>query len=337
MTTLLSSFPHSPFGGSLVTTPCLSPASPSSVSLTRNEPDASAAAVDSVSQRRTSSSGSYTTVISARGSPLRVRNENSPPKRSVSSPILDVHRDSKDRSRPRSSALILRDTSSFDDVDVTADYDRLHLGSHNELIAIFEKESAQELSQDINAGLYVAEPIAAASQIDFCQGSRTASNLKGNAARPFVRWMSTLRRKNLAKGKSLTVRTQRWCLDDNEESSVPKQERQSRAKHQKTSSTSSSAFITAVKTASVSLASFSVAPGTRQAARSSRLRAEYRSSGQSQNEHRESTDIAGKVSEPFMDEAAWDRALRRRKVLEELVSSEESYVADLKVLTNVST
>ncbi|KAI9870394.1 MAG: hypothetical protein M1830_004299 [Pleopsidium flavum] len=36
-----------------------------------------------------------------------------------------------------------------------------------------------------------------------------------------------------------------------------------------------------------------------------------------------------------MDEAAWDRALKRRKILEELVSSEESYVADLKVLTNV--
>lgn len=40
-------------------------------------------------------------------------------------------------------------------------------------------------------------------------------------------------------------------------------------------------------------------------------------------------------SAQIIDEAAWGRAVQRRQTLEELVSSEESYIADLKVLINV--
>lgn len=38
---------------------------------------------------------------------------------------------------------------------------------------------------------------------------------------------------------------------------------------------------------------------------------------------------------PVLDESAWLRSLQRRKVVEELIASEESYIADLKVLINV--
>jgi hypothetical protein len=40
---------------------------------------------------------------------------------------------------------------------------------------------------------------------------------------------------------------------------------------------------------------------------------------------------------PIVDESAWLRSLQRRKIVEELIASEESYIADLKVLINVST
>jgi hypothetical protein len=36
-----------------------------------------------------------------------------------------------------------------------------------------------------------------------------------------------------------------------------------------------------------------------------------------------------------IDESAWLRSLQRRKIVEELIASEESYIADLKVLINV--
>lgn len=38
---------------------------------------------------------------------------------------------------------------------------------------------------------------------------------------------------------------------------------------------------------------------------------------------------------PIMDESAWLRSLQRRKIVEELIASEEGYIADLKVLINV--
>ena len=37
-----------------------------------------------------------------------------------------------------------------------------------------------------------------------------------------------------------------------------------------------------------------------------------------------------------IERSAWDRAVQRRKILEELIASEESHIADLKVLLHVS-
>lgn len=44
---------------------------------------------------------------------------------------------------------------------------------------------------------------------------------------------------------------------------------------------------------------------------------------------------ADQVAARAAEHAARDRAVQRRRVVEELVSSEESYVADLKVLLHV--
>lgn len=155
---------------------------------------------------------------------------------------------------------------------------------------------------------------------------------------PFRRWMSTIRRKS-SRIKVFAPRDDRWSLEDYSEckptAPVPQYEdvRAERTHgHQKTSSWSSSGFVTAVKSATVSLAPLSLAHQSRRTKRSAFLRSSKRSSGRS---HRASVD-SSQGSGQVVDEAAWARAIQRRRTLEELVSSEESYIADLKVLVNVS-
>lgn len=155
---------------------------------------------------------------------------------------------------------------------------------------------------------------------------------------PFRRWMSTIRRKS-SRIKAFAPRDDRWSLEDYDEpepiTPVPQYEvaRAERVNgHQKTSSWSSSGFVTAVKSATVSLGPLSLAHQSRRTKRSTFLRSSKRSSGRS---HRASVD-SSQGSGQMVDEAAWARAIQRRRTLEELVSSEESYIADLKVLVNVS-
>jgi hypothetical protein len=38
---------------------------------------------------------------------------------------------------------------------------------------------------------------------------------------------------------------------------------------------------------------------------------------------------------PFMDEGTWSRSVRRYRIVEEIVSSEDGYVRDLKTLISV--
>lgn len=49
-----------------------------------------------------------------------------------------------------------------------------------------------------------------------------------------------------------------------------------------------------------------------------------------------SRDSDSSPSGSVLDEAAYSRAVQRRRILEELIDSEENYLGDLKVLTNVS-
>ena len=155
---------------------------------------------------------------------------------------------------------------------------------------------------------------------------------------PFRRWMRSLRHKSpseksSSRKNSLKFRPERWSLDDFEESPATKPISISGKKsirHKKTSSWSSGGLATAVKSASVGLGT----PQSPKAKRLSLLRSSLRSSGTSQATVRGSLD--SQTSPRVMDGAAWERARQRRRTLEEIVQSEESYVADLKVLVNVS-
>ncbi|KAI9824694.1 MAG: hypothetical protein M1826_007272 [Phylliscum demangeonii] len=67
----------------------------------------------------------------------------------------------------------------------------------------------------------------------------------------------------------------------------------------------------------------------------SRRRSRARSSDGSNQPRRLSEDSIAQLRHPVYDEAVQRRANQRRQVLEELISSEESYIADMKILVNV--
>lgn len=126
---------------------------------------------------------------------------------------------------------------------------------------------------------------------------------------PFRRWLSKLRRR-AQSGDSI--------------SGMPRRRRG------KSSSHSSSAFVTGVREATISLAETSLAPMS--------WLTDRRGYGRGSQHARFSSDNdSAVVFYPMMDELAQSRAVQRCRVLHELVTTEEGYVADLKALINVST
>jgi len=147
----------------------------------------------------------------------------------------------------------------------------------------------------------------------------------------FRRWVSTLRRKNQQKPAVLKSRTQRWTLDDFERKPASPPKRQSSHHHKSNSYASSTGFVTAVKSASATIASASIATISRR--NSQFRRAQQQSSLLSGSDPRPS----GETQRSIVDEAARQRSRKRREKLEELIRTEESYVADLKALSNACT
>ena len=304
---------------------------------------------------------SKTSVESLRSSspgPLLVRNENLLPTHKASQATLRYHRAygniswPRQDSKPRPENLCLaRNTesasitpTSVNAVDSLVDFD-LNAGCGEDSICSDEgvagcpSDSAQpRLSFDP-----AIEDNLETSKLQARQGreDERASPPTGTPSLPrvpFRRWMHSLRykspsEKSSSRKNSLKVQSERWSMDDFEESpaiKAPPVDTKERIRHKKTSSWSSGGLVTAVKSATVALAT----PQSPKAKRLSLLRSSLRSSGASQATVRGSFD--SQTSPRIMDSAAWERARQRRRTLEEIVQSEESYVADLKVLANVS-
>jgi hypothetical protein len=104
----------------------------------------------------------------------------------------------------------------------------------------------------------------------------------------------------------------------------------------KSVSGSSLGFVTAVKSASISLASFSIATKSRNRGHSSKHQKTDRSSRASNIGPRTSEDSAYAARGIANDVAVTNRSIRRRRVLEEIISTEEGYFGDVKFLMNVS-
>jgi len=149
--------------------------------------------------------------------------------------------------------------------------------------------------------------------------------------RPFNKWMRTLQRGAIQRRKTVSCDLDGSALE-REFFDLPSQP--GRTRHKKSSSGSSFGFVTAVKSASISLASLTIAPRSRKTGVSSRHHRTDRSSKAS-NVGRLSEDSSYMVRDIAIDQEVMNRLLQRRRVLEEIITTEESYVADVKFLMNV--
>jgi hypothetical protein len=178
-------------------------------------------------------------------------------------------------------------------------------------------------------------PSSAASFHSVIHNRELHANLLGQDAtsdeeplKPFQRWVSTLRRRKRQQTVPLvTSRSEPWCLDDFDHASLQPYSPHTRSD----SNTSSVGIIAGVKSATVTLASVSIAPLSRRA--SKWRRTHNRSSILSTSDPRPSVD----TQRSMLDETGKLRSRKRREKLEELIRTEESYVADLKALSNVCT
>lgn len=149
---------------------------------------------------------------------------------------------------------------------------------------------------------------------------------------PFKKWVSSLRRKTLQKGHEAVPTIARELIEDADPN--PLASRDSRSRHKKSSSLSSMAFVTAIKSASVSLASAALPLKLTKVRPPSQRRIGQRSSRSEDRDTRISVESV-LYRHANLDEGTVRRAIQRRRILEELLSSEESYIGDMKVLVTV--
>lgn len=153
---------------------------------------------------------------------------------------------------------------------------------------------------------------------------------------PFHTWVKSLRRR--ATRKSVMERPgqhkQPWAArwpDTNSQERLS-----STSRYGKSSSGSSFGFVSAVRSASLSLASASVVARSRRNRTHShcpsRTDRSSRDSMQCPRISEDSTTLDGTLA---LNLASFERSLQRRQILEELINTEENYVGDIRFLTNV--
>lgn len=152
------------------------------------------------------------------------------------------------------------------------------------------------------------------------------------SSQPFRRWMSTLRRRHAHRRKEHTAGTPGLPFDTVDHNADMTSSRLLSGPMSRTSESMSSSMgcVTAIKSASITIAGTSIAPRSDAGFQSKR----YGNRSSHYSEARKSGESNQGALCSIIDESAWLRSLQRRKVIEELVASEESYVADLKVLIN---
>jgi hypothetical protein len=154
----------------------------------------------------------------------------------------------------------------------------------------------------------------------------------------FRRWVSTLRRRKAHQPEALAPRKDRWTLDDFDV--VPEKKMNPERSHHRASHSHSSslAFVTAVKSATVTLASVSIAAISRRG-RGAHLGFDRGFKSPDRSFMSPDRDLRTSIDGAFSatDVLARQRGRKRREKIEELIRTEESYVADLKALSDVST
>jgi hypothetical protein len=162
---------------------------------------------------------------------------------------------------------------------------------------------------------------------DTIQPGNQSLQLESN--RPFNKWVRTLQRRAANRRQTVSGDYSAHAYENEYFESSGTHRNSS---HKKSSSGSSFGFVTAVKSASISLASFSVAPRSRRTGISSRQQQRTDLSSKTSNRGRLSEDSSYISRGLVIDQAVTNRLLQRRRILEELITTEESYVADVKFL-----
>lgn len=149
---------------------------------------------------------------------------------------------------------------------------------------------------------------------------------------PFKKWLGTLRQRR--EPQALIELDHRIPIDGQDYNDFscscgPHHSESSRPRAS-TAESSTRGFVTAVKSATVTLAESNIAPKSWLGNLSKQLH-------RSRHSRSNTVDSTGTRSsmDHGVDEFALSRARQRRLILEELIETEESYVADLRVLQNV--
>lgn len=235
--------------------------------------------------------------------------------------------------RSRASSLV-QDSGPLDDVDLGSS-SRLDAAENRVYLDLTSSKSKQpgdesqtgtkqENSEDLEDKRI--EPTAS-------QGKSTA-----NEEHPFKRWVQTLRRIKSSHPEMFTAHVPGWPSDESDKRlsgndflTIPA----AHDRHSKRSSLASSGFVTGMRTATASVESSSLMPDSRRNTTFSDNQTSNRRSYLSNGDARMSGESGRPMTVNSMDDAAWHRGVKRRQIIQELVSSEESYVADMKVLVNV--
>ena len=220
--------------------------------------------------------------------------------------------------------LAEQDKEDFDDVDLASSSERG--GGWNTLDNI----AALGLSFDADDSFAEGTPNRARFSLDDEVFANRSLPVEGT--RPFNKWMRNLQRRASQRRQTVSCDLPGTGLDPD---LLDTPHTQNKPAHKKSSSGSSFGFVTAVKSASISLASFSVAPRSRRTGISSRQQRTDRSSKASNVGPRLSEDSSYIARGIVIDQAVTNRQLQRRRVIEEIISTEESYVADIKFLMTV--
>ncbi|KAH8130333.1 hypothetical protein FP744_10008965 [Trichoderma asperellum] len=255
---------------------------------------------------------------------------------------------SSSSSRRSSWAALLQkyeDAMEYRDDDAMSDVD------HDQVTAQMSQLGIEETSVPASGGRVnnpelqtIVETMSLETAIQVPQVAIDNSNIQGTDSEsheqlkphgPFYKWMRTIHRR--ARHRSTlsdgSINSLQPRLEPEIRSRTPTWKR---SHHRQSSSGSSFAFVSAVRSASASLASVSaVARSRKTITRSQGFSVTERSSRASMTGPRASEDSSFLESHSLADLAVIERSLQRRKVLEELISTEEGYIGDIRFLMNV--
>ncbi len=146
-------------------------------------------------------------------------------------------------------------------------------------------------------------------------------------------WIGFLRRGHSSHKRKASAASQ--CTEPSDVESTVQTATATLPGHRRSSSQTSAYVLSAIYENRSGAAAESSGNAARRSVRSSLRRSWARSNESSSARPRVSDDGFHSHAVPGLDEEAWKRAMQRRRIIEELISSEESYIAEMRIFVNV--